>query len=357
MKTFLFIACFAISLLAQPGQVQSSPVDDPVQLHATLELSDGSRLVGTPQSDSVMITLDYGKIAIPLEQIRSCVMNRKSGDVTVIMQNGDRMTGRLDLKTFKVETLLGPLAPTIEQIDQLTIATQRKSNMPSGKGDVRFGGVDWLAWRTGFEIAGDKAESLPKARAGFNYGHSGNGRGPLLMTNIGNSDWKNYSIEAEFCVPGVDPAFNPYGLPGDFHDGAILFHVADIKESFNESGTSAYYFDVRGNGDWSLRCIYNSYCDQPVGWGNPRDDAQRTLASGNGLKVDRVNGNKYRIDVVGKHINIWVDGKNVVDLTDDKMDQAVGSQCLDHGGVGFVGAYDSMIWVRNFSARTITGKE
>jgi hypothetical protein len=192
--------------------------------------------------------------------------------------------------------------------------------------------------------------SLPKPRPGFNYGHSGNGRGPLLVTNVGNSDWKDYSLEFDFCVTGVDPSFNPYGLGPDYHDGAVMFHVADLKESFNERGTSAYILSIHGDGSWDLVCTYNDYCAQPVGWGNPRNDGRRTLAAGSGLSIDRQTGNKYRIDVSGRRIQIWIDGQPIVDLTDDTMTKTIGGQTLDHGGAAFVGGFDAMFWLKNFSA-------
>jgi hypothetical protein len=354
MKKVLAIVCLALCQLAQPAL--AAPPDNALQFRTTLELSDGSRLVGTQAARELAVELDFAKLTIPIEKIRQCTLDHKDGSVTIILLNGDRLTGRLDLKTFPMETSVGNLSPALEKINRMTFVSWRKSDMPPGEGDLFFGGLNWLTWRTPFEIQGDKLVSLPKARPGFNYGHGGNGRGPNLMTNIGNSDWKDYRIEVEFCAPGVDPAFNPYGLGADFHDGRIMFHVADAKESHNARGSSYYYFDVHGPGDWTLGKVYNAYCDQPVGWGNARNDGERTLASGNGLDVDRVNGNKYRIDVVGKAIRIWFDGKKIVDLTDEQMDATVGGQRLDHGGVGFGGGFDAMIWIRNFSARALPEK-
>jgi hypothetical protein len=354
MKKSLAIACLAVCHLTQA--ILAASADDALQFRTTLELSDGSRLVGTQLPRELAIDLDFGKLAIPLEKVRQCTLDHKDGRATIDLLNGDRLTGRLDLKTFPLETSIGNLAPALEKIDKMTFVSWRNGDMPPGEGDLFFGGVNWLAWRTSFEVQGDKLVSLPKARPGFNYGHGGNGRGPGLMTNIGNSDWKDYRVEFDFCAPGVDPAFNPHGLGQDFHDGRIVFHVTDAKESFNVRGSTYYYLDVRGAGDWTLGKCYNNYCDQPTGWGNPRTDGDFTLASGNGLNVDRVRGNKYRIDILGKTIRVWVDGKKIVDLIDDQIDTTIGGQRLDHGGVGFIGGFDAMIWVRNFSARALPDK-
>ncbi|HVM47251.1 MAG TPA: protein kinase [Candidatus Acidoferrum sp.] len=218
-----------------------------------------------------------------------------------------------------------------------------------GPAPIAFDGLDWLPWRTLFEVKGDKLVTLPKARPGFNYGHNGNGRGPTLMSNIGNPNWRDYRAEFEYCVTGVDPSFNPYGLPADYHDGGIFFHVADAKENWNQCGASMYVLEVNGDGSWFLRCTYNEYSGLPVGYEYVRRDAERKLASGRGLKIDRERGNKYVVEVIGQRIQIWVDGNQIADVTDPKMDETFGGQTLDHGGIGFSWGMDTMGWIRSVS--------
>ena len=221
--------------------------------------------------------------------------------------------------------------------------------VPSREGPIAFGGVDWAPLRTLFEVQGDRLVSLPKARPGFNYGHGGNGRGPWLMTNIGNEDWKDYSLQVEYCMTGIDAAFNPYGLPADCRGGGIMFHLADFKESWNESGWSTYRLGLGADGTWNLGCLYNMYCHVSSGYGEMRADGERTLAEGKGLKIDPKNGNKVRIDVRGTRIMVWVDGEKIADVNDEKMRDAIGGKTLDHGGIGFDWIHDSMGWIRNFS--------
>lgn len=224
---------------------------------------------------------------------------------------------------------------------------------PAQNASIAFGGQDWLPWRTLFTVQGDKLMTLPQARPGFDYGHTGMGRGPTLMSSIGSPDLKNYRAEFEYCVTGVNSAFNPYGLPEDYHDGDIFFHVVDAKENWNQCGNSMYILDIKGDGTWDLRCVYNDYCAVPSGWGDPRHAAERRLVDGNGLKIDRVNGNKFAIEINGQRIRIWVDGEKIADLVDDKMDESFGGQKLDHGGVGFHWGLDAMGWIRNFSLKPL----
>ncbi len=327
--------------------------EEAVTVRATLELKDGSRLVGTPLEKTLPVTLDFMKAAIPLEKIRTCEIRHKDERVVLGLANGDRLTGTLELAQFQLDTAMGRLAPDLAQIDRMTFTASHGGSLPAGEGSLSFGGVNWLPWRTPFEVQGDKLASLPRARAGFNYGHSGAGRGAALMSNIGNADWRDYRVEFDFCMVGTDPSFNPHGMGLDWRGGSFAFHVTDAKENWNERGGSCYNFSVEGNGAWRLYAVYNAYCDVPMGYGNPRKDAERVLASGSSLHPDWDRGNHYRLEVRGPHIQIWMDDQTVVDVTDDKMGETIGGQTLDHGGVGFSGGFDTMFWIKNFSATAL----
>ena len=99
---------------------------------------------------------------------------------------------------------------------------------------------------------------------------------------------------------------------------------------------------VGGDGSWTLSCAYNEYCAVPVGYGNPRNDDKRALAAGRGRRIDRANGNRFRIEVRGRRIQIWVDGEPIADVTDEEMDRTIGGNTLDHGGLGFLWGFDAM---------------
>jgi len=353
-------------LLAVISATAGEPVPiTPVHLRATVELTDGSRLIGTPAGATLSLTLDYAHLEIPLDRIRRWDTITPAGKpvgekarpaststVTVQLTNGDRFTGTFDLPQLQLDTILGPITPNLKFVRSVSYAPWREGDMPPGDGDLAFCGLRWLTWRTEFAIEGDRLRSLPKARPGFQYGHEAHGRGPMLIANLGDSDWRDYSLDLRYCVTGIDPSFNPYGLGNDYRDGAILFHIADAKESQNVRGSSFYILGLHGDGSWELRAVYNHFCDQPIGWGNPRGDADRTLAHGTGLALDRQNGNRIRIDVLGNRIHVWVDDASLLDALDNQMADEIGGQRLDHGGVGFVGGFDAMFWVKDISVRS-----
>lgn len=346
MRTWIIIGL--IGLGAAVAKAEDSEATVIVQ--ASVELRDGSRLVGKPEIMSLPMDLEFSSSSIPLSALRQCEVHPQDGQVILSFQNGDRLTGRLKLEQFKIETSFGKVSPDLLQIKRMTFTTSRAGALPAGEGSLEFGGINWLPWKTLFEVQGDKVVSLPQARPGFNYGHGGSGRGPVLISNIGNQEWRDYRIEADYCVTGTDPNFNPYGVGSDYQGGAIFFHVADAKENWNQCGNSLYAFRLAGDGTWDLVAVYNDYCATSSGWGNPHKDAERKLAAGSGLIQNRTNGNHYRIEVRGQRIQIWVDDKQFVDVVDDKMSETIGGQTLDHGGIGFVGGFDAMIWIKNFSA-------
>ena len=324
---------------------------------ATVEFTDGSRLVGAPDDAPLSLKLDFGHLAIPLTEVRQWDAASSGRKVVVQLLNGDRLTGVLAQSQLPLDTVLGRLSPDVKLIRSVSYRTWREGHMPPGEGTLAFGELNWTAWRTEFAVDGDRLTSLPKARAGFQYGHDGHGRGPMLVANVGDANWRDYSIDAVFCVTGVDPSFNPYGLGSDYHDGNIMFHVVDARESFNECGGSFYVLGLHGDGTWDLRCVYNDYCAQPMGWGSSHHDAERTLAKGSGVAIDRTSGNRFRIDVVGNRIQAWVDDTKLLDVVDDAMPQEIGGKRLDYGGVGFMGGFDAMFWIKNVTVRTLASPD
>src|ERR1035437_2743145 len=158
------------------------------EVQVVVELADGSRLVGTPLDQSLHVKLDFMKADIPLASIKECEVRPKEERVTIHLKNGDRLTGTLEMHRFKMETVLGKLSPEVAQLDRLTFTTEETASSPAEKGSIEFGGINWLPWKTLFEVQGDKLATVPKVRPGFNYGHNGSSRGPTLMANIGNEE-------------------------------------------------------------------------------------------------------------------------------------------------------------------------
>ena len=239
--------------LAEPEKIQ------PISVRLALDLVDGSHILGTPGIETVPVQTSYAKMDVPLQFIQTLKLGDDHQAVAIDLQNGDKLKGVIKLEPITLDTVFGKVSVAVEHIRVLRVILSGGA-LSAGEGPLAFGGLNWIPWRTQFEVQADKLVSLPAARAGFNYGHAGNGRGPMLVSNIGNADWKDYSIEFEFGMSGVDPAFNPHGLAPDFRSGSIGFHVTDAKENWNERGGSGYALNLDDDGDWSVSCAYNAYC-------------------------------------------------------------------------------------------------
>jgi len=343
---------FAVILSAATVAVAGEPSEQKPTTRMTVTLVDGSRLVGTPGMDAIRIQTSLGMLAIGLDRIREIVAQRKEGTTLLRFQNGDQLTGTLQGDSLPLHCIFGKAAPRWDQIEKAGITLTGGKMLPPGEGPLEFGGVRWMPWRTMFEVRDDRLVSLPKVRPGFNYGHGGHGRGPIVATNIGNDEWRDYRIDCEVGVGRADPSWNPHGLSPAFPERSVVihFHVADLKESWNDTGTSTYSLLLGTNGKWSLGCCYNWHVPGICGFRSVTSDGARELATGEGIKLDEKNGNHVRIDVVGNRIQAWLDNQPLADVVDSKMTDEVGGQRLDHGGVAFEWTWECMGWIRNFSA-------
>ncbi len=355
MKLHLFLPALSVMLTMLGGVFAEAPLPQALPktstIQAVVDLIDGSRIVGTPLEKSLPMTLSYANPSVPLEVITRCEIKHSPESATLFLQNGDRISGSLGVDAFPLETLLGRLLPKFPQIDRIEFSLRSNGPLTAGKGEITLGGVKWEAWRTRFEQQGNRLVALPEAREGFNYGHNGNGRGAQVTTNIGEKEWTDYRIDVDFCMTGINPGFNPHGLPPDYRSGCIMFHVAAASESWNVAhGTTCYSLNLNADGSWNLGCIYDNFCKSDCGFGNPHNAGTRTLASGKGLKLNFTDGNHFRIEIVATRIAIWVDHQLIADLRDEKMGEVVAGKDLTSGGVGFGWGWESLGWIENFSA-------
>lgn len=93
----------------------------------TLDLSDGSRLIGTAAATSFRLVTSVGSIQVPAGQIRNIQFNTDRETVVVQLVNNDRLSGVLDLRAFDVQTLFGKIVVPAAQC--------RRVAFTSGRGD------------------------------------------------------------------------------------------------------------------------------------------------------------------------------------------------------------------------------
>lgn len=345
------IASCALLLVPALGQAVDPPATEPssAPMRVRMQLIDGSSMLGSVKLEFIKLDTLYALMKIPMDRIRS--MKVDEDQLVVKINNGDIVSGTYK-NDFYVSTIVGDIKIQVDQLVNVDVLG-RVGELPLGDGPIAFGGINWSPWRTEFEVQGDKLVSLPKARASFNYGHSGNGRGPCVVSNIGSKEWRDYSVEFDFCMTGVDKAFNKHSLPASHRGAHIKFHVADDQESWNKSGTTAYTFGINDKGEWGLSCYYNHYCRTTVGYSSAKADHTRKLKTGTGLKINTDAGNRIRIDVQGKRIQIWFDEEKIIDMVDEEMNKEFEGRTVNHGGIVIGTSWECMFWIRNFRAREL----
>lgn len=86
-----------------------------------LHLVDGSYIVGQARQLSVEVATLYGKLDLPLCQIRSIVVNRESETVSASMRDGTIVSGKAGVTSFSVVTEFGEIAVNVKTIDRIEL--------------------------------------------------------------------------------------------------------------------------------------------------------------------------------------------------------------------------------------------
>ena len=112
----LFLPAYPIFLTAQEAAV---PTGTPaVQL--TVELSDGSRVIGTPSVNHLKITTAYAGLDLPLLLFRSMEFGGGADRIArVSLQNGDLISARLAATEIALKTSFGQVVISIADVSRI----------------------------------------------------------------------------------------------------------------------------------------------------------------------------------------------------------------------------------------------
>lgn len=89
----------------------------------SIDLADGSRLIGATTTTSVRLVGSLGNIRLPLAQMRSVRFGPDRETVAIHFANGDRMTGVLDLRALRVDALFGAAEVPLSQCRRIDVWT------------------------------------------------------------------------------------------------------------------------------------------------------------------------------------------------------------------------------------------
>lgn len=126
-RLYLFLLLFCA--LAGPA---TRAADSNTACRLVLELTDGSRVIGTPQIATLPLQTDFAKVDVPLERVRSVKFAADHVTATVTLANGDRLQGRLALAPLALETCFGRVSIALALVGHLSVSRDRAAAAGAG---------------------------------------------------------------------------------------------------------------------------------------------------------------------------------------------------------------------------------
>ena len=171
MSSFRYsIIVMVVFSLTAVGWAEREPAD--LILRLTLDLADGSRIMGVPSIKSVPVQTPYAKMDIPLKQIVNIKVEDDHETASFELQNGDTLTGVLDLGAMELKTSFGSIRAPVHQLQVISV---RPAGMPHGL-------LLWNRLDGNPSLAGPNVEFLSKE--GFVQGKVGR-----AVQVAGNNEW------------------------------------------------------------------------------------------------------------------------------------------------------------------------
>lgn len=120
MPVSVALAAFAFLLMADRPRAEQPDADSPAT-KATVELLDGSRVIGEPAGAELKMVTPVGEVSVPLLSMTQMVFDRDHKTAEVSLVNGDHLSGAVKTKTFSVKTAWGKIDLPLQQVRALTI--------------------------------------------------------------------------------------------------------------------------------------------------------------------------------------------------------------------------------------------
>jgi small nuclear ribonucleoprotein (snRNP)-like protein len=98
-----------------PPSISTRPIS------VRVELVDGSRLFGATPILAVRLNSSVGKLELPLSKVKTIEFRNEQQNVTVTLNNGDTLSGKLDVTSLQLRTLLGEVKVDLHNCSTLTV--------------------------------------------------------------------------------------------------------------------------------------------------------------------------------------------------------------------------------------------
>ena len=129
MNKLLVLSWVCLAFLFASARIAADTAENEAPLMLALNLKDGSRIVGMPQREVVLVRGPYfGIAAVHLGRVESMEFKDEGETVKIAFKNGDQLTGTVSLDALSLRTLLGDLSIPIEHI--LSLQSARAAHLP-----------------------------------------------------------------------------------------------------------------------------------------------------------------------------------------------------------------------------------
>ena len=123
MRTRIYavlLGSFAILFSAVAAETNLA-ARETAQVRLSVDLVDGSRVVGVPGIDAVPVQTSYAKMSVPLQQIQTLTISEDHETATIEMKNGDQLKGTVNLIALPLTTVFGKVSIDVEHLRQFDV--------------------------------------------------------------------------------------------------------------------------------------------------------------------------------------------------------------------------------------------
>jgi hypothetical protein len=173
------------------------------ELHLSLDLVDGSRIIGVPSIKSVPIQASYAKMTIALDQILRITMTDDHERASFELRNGDRLKGVVDIAPLEIETVFGVVRIPIHTVDKVHVLSYKDPT-------IRF------------EING--SDNIRDKLKGASFSRPTPGSKQYADTGPG---WTTIRIDVHNKIIADDKKHD-YVVSADYKGGADGYHIKNL---------------------------------------------------------------------------------------------------------------------------------
>ncbi len=310
-----------------------------------LTLTDGSHIAFVPHMKALPIESEPlgAVLEVPVWAIAGITF-RDGGELSLKLQNGDRVSGPLKCDTLTGEALFGTLQIEMRLLRDIDVVQSGRDTVKAaaaGEFQLDYAGLRWDTWRTGWGLEDGALASLRHVRPGFRYGHWANGRGGMAITGNGDQDWTDYDLSFDYKMLPANREFFHAHIPGETRGMTVFFRAKSLTESWNQPDTG-YAIGLNPTGTWTVVAFEGHHIPGDR-WSPKREGKYEKLATGKAEDCGDASQGRLRIRVKGNRIKVWLGDELLTEITHSEGE----IEPVLYGGFGVQWRYESMGQISN----------